>query len=120
METKNKFYKDEMPHIVASSQVYGEVRSDSTAPTGSNEASEVTTAMRDLVSVISRLRESFDQIELALRPVLPQDHFGRDVPAPIDGSSKYSCSLAAYIESEFKRVDDLECRAHNILTNIKL
>lgn len=97
-----------------------EVRSDSSAPMGAKEASEVTTAMDDLVSVVSRLRESFDQLELALRPVLPQDYFGRDVSAPIDGSSKYSCSLAAYIESEFKRVDDLEYRAHNILTNIKL
>ena len=120
METKNKFYKDEMPHIVASSQVYGEVRSDSTAPMGANEASEVTTVMGDLVSVISRLHVSLDNLGLVLNPVLPEGYLERDPLETVKCNSEYLCPLARYIENEFKRINDLDDFVRNILSNIKL
>jgi len=98
-----------------------EVRSDSIAPVNVREVSEVTTAMNDLISVISRLQESVDQIELMLLPVLPEGYLKNGTPLSDDKhTSDYSCPLAMQIESEFVRVGYLETFIHDIVNNIKL
>ena len=83
-----------------------------------SQAGEVMLAMDSLANVISAALIVVDNLKARLHPILPPE--SKDEGINYISKSEFSCPLAKEIESEYRRIGEINEVIRYLLKNIKL